>query len=153
MYINKYVYTDIFVLIAEALLRWKFCLYESWVINKSLSMCDRWFQIWQTCGGRDDFWPLRFILIWARSDLPGVGPTNKVVTAHRNWQIESAAWNLAGFLHCALETRWQRFGQFLDDLLRDFMLDFRKIASEIQHKIAILVGNPRQKSRKIVSEI
>jgi len=76
-----------------------------------------------------------------------------VVPAHRNWQIETAAWNLAGFLHCALETRWQRFGQFLNDLLRDFMLDFRKIASEIQRKIAIFVGNPRQKSRKITSEI
>jgi len=53
---------------------------------------------------------------------------------------------LAGFLYCALETRWQRCGQFLNDLLRDlmlhfrdFMLDFRKIASEIQHKIAILL--------------
>jgi len=55
---------------------------------------------------------------------------------------------LAGFLHCALETRWQRFGQFLDDLFRDLilefqnlMLDFRKIASEIQLKITIFVGN------------
>jgi len=38
------------------------------------------------------------------------------VLSHRNWQIESAALNLAGFLHCALETRWQRFGQFLNDL-------------------------------------
>jgi len=67
---------------------------------------------------------------------------------------------LAGFLHCAVETRWQRFGQFLNDLSRDlsrelmlddrlrgFMLDFRKIASEIQHKFAIFVGNPGQKLR------
>jgi len=43
-----------------------------------------------------------------------------VVPAHRNWQIESTAWNLAGFLHCALETRWQRFGQFLNDFLDEF---------------------------------
>jgi len=28
---------------------------------------------------------------------------------------------LAGFLHWALETRWQRFGQFLDDFLNDFL--------------------------------
>jgi len=34
---------------------------------------------------------------------------------------------LAGFLHCALETRWQRFGHFLNDFLNDFLyenLDF-----------------------------
>jgi len=31
----------------------------------------------------------------------------RVVPAHRKWQLETAAWNLAGFLHCALETRWQ----------------------------------------------
>jgi len=36
---------------------------------------------------------------------------------------------LAGFLHCAaaLETRWQRFGQFLNEFLNDFLcanLDF-----------------------------
>jgi len=34
---------------------------------------------------------------------------------------------LAGFLHCALETRWQRFGQFLNGFLNDFLyatLDF-----------------------------
>ena len=29
----------------------------------------------------------------------------RVIPAHRNWQIETAVWNLAGFLHCALETR------------------------------------------------
>jgi len=75
------------------------------------------------------------------------------IPGHRNWQIETAVCNLAGFLHCALEPRWQRFGQFLKDLLRDFMLDFRKIASEIQKKHAILVENPRHKSRKIESEI
>ena len=38
------------------------------------------------------------------------------VLAHRNWQIQTAAGNLAVFLHCALETRWQRFGQFVNDL-------------------------------------
>jgi len=30
---------------------------------------------------------------------------------------------LAGFLHCALETRWQRFGQFLNDFFDDFLND------------------------------
>jgi len=28
---------------------------------------------------------------------------------------------LASFLHCALETRWQRFGQLLDDFFNDFL--------------------------------
>jgi len=43
------------------------------------------------------------------------------------WQIETAVWNLAGlagFFHCALETRWQRFGQFLGAFLNDFLYDF-----------------------------
>jgi len=43
--------------------------------------------------------------------------------ARRNWQIEVAVWNLAGFLHCASETRWQRFGQFLNDFLNDFLYE------------------------------
>ena len=30
-----------------------------------------------------------------------------------NWQIETAVWNLVGFFIVSLETRWQRFGQFL----------------------------------------
>jgi len=37
------------------------------------------------------------------------------VSGHINWQIETAVWNLAGFFTVGLETRWQRFGQFLDD--------------------------------------
>jgi len=44
------------------------------------------------------------------------------IPGHKNWQIKTAVWNLAGFLHCDLETRWQRFGQFLNNLFRDFML-------------------------------
>ena len=28
----------------------------------------------------------------------------RVILAHGNWQIETAVWNLAGFLHCALAT-------------------------------------------------
>jgi len=50
-----------------------------------------------------------------------------VIPGHKNWQMETAVWNLAGFLHCALETRWQRFGQFLNNFLNDFLyeiLDF-----------------------------
>jgi len=42
--------------------------------------------------------------------------TYKVVPVHRNWQIETAGWNWAGFFVEGLETRWQRFGQFLNDL-------------------------------------
>jgi len=32
--------------------------------------------------------------------------------------------HLAGFLHCASETRWQRFWQFLNDFLIDLLDDF-----------------------------
>jgi len=46
-----------------------------------------------------------------------------VFAGHKNWRIETAVWNLAGFLHCALETRWQRFGQFLKVFLNDFCND------------------------------
>jgi len=45
----------------------------------------------------------------------------RVIAAHRNWQIESAVCNLAGFLHCALETRWQQSGRFLNDFLDEFL--------------------------------
>jgi len=48
----------------------------------------------------------------------------RVIPGNRNSQIETAAWNLAGFLHCALETRWQQFGQFLNDFLNDGLNDF-----------------------------
>jgi len=37
----------------------------------------------------------------------------RVVPGHRNWQIEPVGWNWAGFFTEGLETRWQRFGQFL----------------------------------------
>ena len=30
----------------------------------------------------------------------------RVNPAHRNWQIETAAWIWPSFFHCALETRW-----------------------------------------------
>jgi len=48
------------------------------------------------------------------------------IPTNRNWQIETATWNLAGFLHCAfeLETCRQQFGQFLYDVLNDFFYDF-----------------------------
>jgi len=38
------------------------------------------------------------------------------VLGHRNWQIQTAGWNWASFFTEGLETRWQRFGQFLNDL-------------------------------------
>ena len=44
------------------------------------------------------------------------------------------------------KTSTNNISQFFKDLLRDFKLDFRKITSDIQCKIAIFVGNPRQKS-------
>jgi len=50
------------------------------------------------------------------------------VPGYENCQIETAAWNLAGFLNCALEICWQRFGQFLNDFLNVFlMIVFMKI--------------------------
>jgi len=39
-----------------------------------------------------------------------------VVLGHRNWQIETAGWNWAGFFTEGSETRWQRFRQFLNNL-------------------------------------
>ena len=54
----------------------------------------------------------------------------RVVPGHRNWQIETAFWNLAGFLHCALENRWQRFGQFLNDCLNDFLYEILNLLYE-----------------------
>ena len=57
--------------------------------------------------------------------LPHLFTTSyRVVPGHRNWQIETAVWNLAGFLHFTLETRWQRFWQFLNDFFDDFLNDF-----------------------------
>ena len=57
------------------------------------------------------------------------------VPAHRNWQIETATWNLAGFLHCTLETRWQRFGQFLNDVYKlSFGLTYQKVGLPYQNK-------------------
>ena len=40
----------------------------------------------------------------------------RVVLGYRYWQIETAGRNWAGFFTEGLETRWQRFGQFLNDL-------------------------------------
>jgi len=41
------------------------------------------------------------------------------VPGHGNWEIETAAWNLASFVHCALETRWQQFGRFFNEFPRE----------------------------------
>jgi len=60
----------------------------------------------------------------------------RVVPAHRNWQIETAVWNLAGFWNCALKPRWLRFGQFLHDFLNDFLHDF------LCENLHILCENP-----------
>jgi len=49
---------------------------------------------------------------------------NEFCSAGSFRQIQTAVWNLASFLHCALETRWQQFGQFLSDFLNDFLNDF-----------------------------
>jgi len=44
----------------------------------------------------------------------------RVVSARRNWQIETAGWNWAGLFTEDLVTRWQRFGQFLNDLWKQY---------------------------------
>jgi len=49
------------------------------------------------------------------------GAQYRVIPGPSKWQIETAVWNLASFLHCALETR---FGQFFTDFLNDFLNDF-----------------------------
>jgi len=55
------------------------------------------------------------------------------VPAHRNWQIETATWNLSGFLHCALKSRLHWFGQFLNDLYKlEFGLPYQKIGLPYQ---------------------
>jgi len=41
----------------------------------------------------------------------------RVVPGRRNWQIETAVGNLAGFCTVGLETRWQRFGQFFNKFI------------------------------------
>jgi len=51
------------------------------------------------------------------------------VQGHKNWYIKTAAWNLAGFLHCALKTRRQEsagsdLGSFLMILLMIFLMIF-----------------------------
>ena len=48
------------------------------------------------------------------NSLEFLSPT--VVPGHGNWQIQTAVWNWAGVFTEELETRWQRFGRFLNDL-------------------------------------
>ena len=48
----------------------------------------------------------------------------RVVLGHRNWQIETAVWNLAGFFTMGLETRWQRFCFFNPPSICLFLLVF-----------------------------
>ena len=50
--------------------------------------------------------------------LKGSRKAYSVVPGHRNCQIETAVWNWAGFFTEGLETCWQRFGQFLNDLYK-----------------------------------
>jgi len=88
--------------------------------------CVHW-QMWQQKAepSNTHFWPSpslswqRFVRVVQRYALF----TYRVIPGHRNWQIETAVWNLAGFLHCALETRYKRFGQFLDDFLDEFLCE------------------------------
>jgi len=61
----------------------------------------------------------------------------RVVWGQRNWKIETAVWNLASFLHCALEIRWQRCGQFLFFYLHDFLDDI------LCENLDLLYKNPR----------
>ena len=57
-----------------------------------------------------------FIRAAARINPRSLYMVYRVILGHRNWQIETAVWNLAGFFTVGLEPRWQRSGQFLDDL-------------------------------------
>ena len=52
-----------------------------------------------------------FIYIYDRTYLLDVGV--RVVPGHRNWQIETAAWNLASFLHFFKKPAGSDLGSFL----------------------------------------
>jgi len=43
------------------------------------------------------------------------------ITAHKNWQIETAVWNLAGFLHC-LKPADSDLGSFLQIFFMIFLM-------------------------------
>jgi len=48
------------------------------------------------------------------------------VPGNRNWQIETAVWNLAGFLHCALQICCQAgsdLGSFLMIFVNNFLYE------------------------------
>ena len=107
--------------------RWR-CSLGAPISLVCFSSSTRWFRPWHPCKIGDQ--PSKMtqkrpklgvgVLLW--SGKPSF-PYSRV-PGHRNWQIETAVWNLAGFLHCALGTRLQRFGQFLNDFLNDFLDDF-----------------------------
>jgi len=65
------------------------------------------------------------------------------IPGHRNWQIETAVWNLAVFLHCDLETFWQRFGQFPTDFFNDNL-------TSLYENLYCLYGNLRFSLLKIL---
>jgi len=52
---------------------------------------------------------------------------------------------LAVFLHCAVETRWQQFGQFLNDFLRQnlnfFCENFIFFMNFLIFSVKILIGD------------
>ena len=73
------------------------------------------------------------------------------IPGHGNWQMEIAVLNLAGFLLCALETRWQRCGQFLNSFLNDCLNDFLcKNLNFLCENHNFLYENPRFSQRKIL---
>jgi len=85
----------------------------------------------------------RYELMLKRREMAGI---YRVVPGHRNWQIETAVWNLASFLHCDLETRLQRLGQFLNDFLNDFLYESLNFLYE---NLNFLYENLRFSLRKI----
>ena len=52
--------------------------------------------------------PKKFLFFSMMSDSEEASKSARTgsIPAHRNWQIETAAWIWPSFFHCALETRW-----------------------------------------------
>jgi len=46
----------------------------------------------------------------------------RVTPGHRNWQMETAIWNLASFLHCALKPTGSDLGSFSMIFLMIFLM-------------------------------
>jgi len=57
---------------------------------------------------------------------------------------------LAGFFQCALETRWQQFGQFLNDVLNDFLYEnFNFLDENLNENLNDFLNNKKSLTTKL----